>query len=60
MIKIIRQLTSLGLGESKALAETADEKILSAVGKDAAMDAKKKLKKSGASMEVKVGRFFKK
>jgi large subunit ribosomal protein L7/L12 len=53
VIKIIRQLTSLGLGESKALAETAGGKILSAVGKDAAMDAKKKLEEVGASVEVK-------
>jgi len=53
VIKIIRQLTSLGLGESKALAETAGGKILSAVGKDAAMDAKKKLEEVGASIEVK-------
>lgn len=53
VIKIIRQLTSLGLGESKALAETAGGKILTAVGKDAAMDAKKKLEEAGASIEVK-------
>jgi large subunit ribosomal protein L7/L12 len=53
VIKIIRQLTSLGLGESKALAETAGGKVLSAVGKDAAMDAKKKLEEVGASIEVK-------
>jgi len=53
VIKIIRQLTSLGLSESKVLAETAGGKILSAVGKDAAMDAKKKLEEVGASIEVK-------
>jgi large subunit ribosomal protein L7/L12 len=53
VIKVIRQLTSLGLGESKALAETAGGKVLSAVGKDAAMDAKKKLEEAGASIEVK-------
>ena len=53
VIKIIRQLTSLGLGESKALAETAGGKILTAVRKDAAMDAKKKLEEVGASIEVK-------
>ena len=53
VIKVIRQLTSLGLSESKALAETAGGKVLSAVGKDAAMDAKKKLEEVGASIEVK-------
>jgi len=51
-IKVIRQLTSLGLGEAKTLAETAGGKVLSAVGKDAAMDAKKKLEEAGASVEV--------
>jgi large subunit ribosomal protein L7/L12 len=53
VIKVIRQLTSLGLGEAKALAETADGKVLSAVGKEAATDAKKKLEEAGASVEVK-------
>ncbi len=53
VIKVVRQLTSLGLGEAKALAETAGGKVLSAVGKDAAMDAKKKLEEAGASVEVK-------
>jgi len=53
VIKVIRQLTSLGLGEAKTMAETAGGKVLSAVGKDAAMDAKKKLEEAGASIEVK-------
>ena len=52
VIKVIRQLTSLGLGEAKTLAETAGGKVLSAVGKDAAMDAKKKLEEAGAVIEV--------
>ncbi|MBI3161838.1 MAG: 50S ribosomal protein L7/L12 [Chloroflexi bacterium] len=52
VIKVIRQLTSLGLGEAKTLAETAGGKILSAVGKDAAMDAKKKLEEVGAVITV--------
>jgi len=51
-IKVIRQLTSLGLSEAKALAETAGGKVLSAVGKDAAADAKKKLEEAGAVVEV--------
>ena len=53
VIKVIRQLISLSLTEAKALAETADGKILAAVGKDAAMDAKKKLEEAGAVIEVK-------
>jgi large subunit ribosomal protein L7/L12 len=52
VIKVIRQLTSLGLGEAKSLAETAGSKVLSAVGKDAAMDAKKKLEEAGANVVV--------
>ena len=52
VIKVIRQLTSLGLGEAKTLAETAGGKVLSAVGKDAAMDAKKKLEEAGAAVVV--------
>ena len=53
VIKVIRQLVSLSLTEAKTLAETPDGKILSAVGKDAAMDAKKKLEEAGAVVEVK-------
>ena len=52
VIKVIRQLTSLGLGEAKTMAETAGSKVLSAVGKEAAMDAKKKLEEAGAVVEV--------
>lgn len=52
VIKVIRQLTSLGLGEAKTLAETAGSKVLAAVGKDAAMDAKKKLEEAGANVVV--------
>ena len=43
VIKVIRQLTSLGLGEAKTMAETAGAKVLTGVGKDAANEAKKKL-----------------
>ena len=53
VIKVIRQLTQLGLGEAKTLAETAGGKVLSAVGKDAAATAKKSLEEAGAVVEVK-------
>lgn len=52
VIKVIRQLTSLGLGEAKTLAETPGGKVLSAVGKEAAQDAKKKLEEAGAVIEL--------
>jgi len=48
VIKVIRKLTSLGLGEAKTMAETAGAKILSGVGKDAAEEAKKELEGAGA------------
>lgn len=48
VIKAIRQLTSLGLVEAKAMAETADSKVLTQVGKEAANDAKEKLEAAGA------------
>jgi len=50
VIKVIRQLTNLGLGEAKTMAETAGGKVLSAVGKDAANEAKKKLEEAGAAV----------
>jgi large subunit ribosomal protein L7/L12 len=53
VIKVIRQLVNLSLTEAKAMAETADGKVMAAVGKDAAMDAKKKLEEAGAVIEVK-------
>ena len=53
VIKVIRQLVNLSLTEAKAMAETADGKVMVAVGKDAAMDAKKKLEEAGAVIEVK-------
>jgi large subunit ribosomal protein L7/L12 len=52
VIKVIRQLTSLGLGEAKTLAETAGGKVLTGVGKDAATEAKKRLEEAGASIEL--------
>jgi len=51
-IKVIRQLTNLGLVEAKNMAETADSKVLTAVSKEAAEDAKKKLAEAGAEVVV--------
>ena len=50
VIKVIRQLTSLGLVDAKNMAETADAKVLEAVGKDVANDAVAKLKEAGAEV----------
>ena len=50
VIKVIRKLTQLGLGEAKTMAETAGAKVLTGAGKDAANDAKKRLEEAGASI----------
>jgi large subunit ribosomal protein L7/L12 len=52
VIKVIRQLTSVGLKEAKELSESAGAKILEQVGKDAANDAKSKLEAAGAVIEL--------
>jgi large subunit ribosomal protein L7/L12 len=52
VIKAIRQLTSLGLKDAKEMAETAGVKVMEAVGKDVATDAKEKLEAAGAVIEL--------
>jgi large subunit ribosomal protein L7/L12 len=52
VIKVIRQLTNLGLVEAKTMAETAGAKVLTAVAKAAAADAKAKLEAAGAVVTV--------
>ncbi len=52
VIKVIRQLTNLGLKEAKDVAESAGSKVLEAVSKEAAADAKTKLEAAGATIEV--------
>lgn len=52
VIKAIRQLTSLGLKEAKEMAETTGSKLLEAVSKEVATDAKSKLEAAGAVVEV--------
>ena len=52
VIKVIRQLTNLGLKEAKDVAETAGSKVLESVTKEAAADAKSKLETAGAVVEV--------
>ena len=52
VIKVIRQLTSLGLVDAKTMAETVGSKVVSQVGKEAANDAKEKLEAAGAVIEL--------
>ena len=53
VIKVVRQLTNLGLKEAKDLVESAPAPVQQAVSKDAAGDAKSKLEAAGAVVEVK-------
>ncbi len=52
VIKVIRQLTSLGLVDAKNMAETPDTKVLEGVGKDVANNAKEKLETAGAEVAL--------
>ncbi len=52
VIKVIRQLTNLGLVEAKNMAETAESKVLTAVSKETAEDAKSKLEAAGAVIKL--------
>lgn len=52
VIKAVRQLTSLGLKEAKALVESAPANVMEAVSKEAADDAKAKLEAAGAAVDV--------
>jgi large subunit ribosomal protein L7/L12 len=51
-IKVIRKITGLGLKESKDMAEAPGTKVLEAVGKEAAEDAKSQLEAAGAVIEL--------
>ena len=53
VIKVVRELTGLGLKEAKDLVETSPGKVLEGVNKDAAESAKKKLEEQGAMVEIK-------
>lgn len=53
VIKVIREVTGLGLKEAKDLVEAAPSTVKEAVSKDDAADIKKKLEEAGAAVEVK-------
>ncbi len=52
VIKAVRELTSLGLKESKDLVEGAPKPVKEKVNKDEAAAAKAKLEEAGATVEV--------
>jgi large subunit ribosomal protein L7/L12 len=53
VIKVIRQLTNMGLKEAKDMSEAGNAKVLEGVTKEAAADAKAKLEAAGAAVELK-------
>ena len=53
VIKVVRELTSLGLKEAKDLVDAAPKPVLEKATKEAAEAAKAKLVEAGATVEVK-------
>ena len=53
VIKVVRELTSLGLKEAKDLVDGAPKPVLEKASKDDAEKAKAKLEEAGASVELK-------
>jgi large subunit ribosomal protein L7/L12 len=53
VIKEVRAITNLGLGEAKALVDGAPKAVLEGVKKEAAEDAKAKLEAAGAKVTLK-------
>jgi large subunit ribosomal protein L7/L12 len=52
VIKAVKDLTGLGLGEAKALVDGAPKTILEKAAKDDAENAKKALEEAGATVEL--------
>ena len=53
VIKVVRELTGLGLKEAKAVADEAPKPVKEKVSKAEAADIKKKLEEAGATVEIK-------
>ena len=52
VIKAVKEITGLGLGEAKAIVDGAPAPVLEKVSKDEAEAAKKKLEEAGATVEL--------
>ena len=52
VIKAVKDLTGLGLGEAKAIVDSAPKAVKEKVGKDEAEEAKKALEEAGATVEL--------
>ncbi|MGV0103063.1 50S ribosomal protein L7/L12 [Nostoc sp. DSM 114167] len=53
VLKIVRELTGLGLKEAKDLVEAAPKAVKEGVAKDAAEDAKKRIEEAGGKVTIK-------
>jgi len=53
VIKVVRQITKLGLKESKALVDEAPKPVAEGVSKDEAQSIKEKIEAEGGSVEIK-------
>ena len=53
VIKVVREVTSLGLKEAKELVESAPTNVKEGVNKEEAEEIKKKFEDAGAQMEIK-------
>ena len=53
VIKVVREITGLGLGEAKAVVEGAPKAIKEGVSKDEAEELKKQLEEAGGKVELK-------
>ena len=53
VIKVVREITGLGLKEAKGLVEEAPKSLKEGVDKDTAEELKKKLEEAGAEVELK-------
>ena len=53
VIKVVRQVTALGLKEAKELVDSAPSKIKEGVSKDEAEELKKQLEEAGAKVSLK-------
>ena len=53
VIKVVRELTGLGLAEAKAFVESAPKAVKEGVSKDEAEELKKKIEEAGGKVELK-------
>lgn len=53
VLKIVRELTGLGLKEAKEVVESTPKAVMEGIAKDAAEEAKKKIEEAGGKVAVK-------